>query len=146
MRATNRKTCFSAPGSNTCAWVCQTNALPVRPLSVHSAFLLWDNKSYKYFSCLDISLLNEQFWLGSLYPEWPHRQGGCLACWGCMFDSRWGFTDLYYAWGTQEVLPMRVGGATSQLYLLSLTPLSVAGCGRLQLGVPHLAASVHYCK
>ena len=31
---------------------------------------------------------------------------------------------------------MRVGGATSQLDLPSLTPLSVAGCGQLQLGVP----------
>ena len=20
-------------------------------------------------------------------PEWPHRQGGCLACCGCTFDS-----------------------------------------------------------
>ena len=29
------------------------------------------------------------------------------------------------------------GGATSQLDLSSLTPLSVAGFGRLQLGVPH---------
>ena len=38
-------------------------------------------------------------------------------------------TDLYYARGAQGVLPMRVGGATSQLYLPSLTPLSVAGCG-----------------
>ena len=35
-------------------------------------------------------------------------------------------TDLYYARGTQGVLPMRVGGATSQLDLPSLTPLSVA--------------------
>ena len=33
------------------------------------------------------------------------------------------------------------GGATSQLDLLSLTPLPVAGCGWLQLGVPHWAAS-----
>ena len=32
----------------------------------------------------------------------------------------------------------RVGGATSQLDLPSLMPLSVAGCGRLQLGVPPL--------
>ena len=38
-------------------------------------------------------------------------------------------TDLYYARGAQGALPMRVGGATSQLDLLSLTPLSVAGCG-----------------
>ena len=81
-----------------------------------------------------------------LYPEWPHRQGGCLACYGCTFDSRGVCNDLYYARGAKGVLPMRVGGATSQLDLPSLTPLSVAGCGWLQLGVPHWAASVHYCK
>ena len=34
---------------------------------------------------------------------------------------------------------------TSQLDLPSLTPLSIAGCGRLQLGVPHWATSVDYC-
>ena len=38
-------------------------------------------------------------------------------------------TDSYYARGAQGVLPMRVGGATSQLDLPSLRPLSVAGCG-----------------
>ena len=38
-------------------------------------------------------------------------------------------TDLYYARGAQGVLPMRVLGATSQLDLPSLTPLSVAGYG-----------------
>ena len=37
-------------------------------------------------------------------------------------------------------------GATSQLDLPSPTPLSVAGCGWLQLGVPHWVASVDYCK
>ena len=41
---------------------------------------------------------------------------------------------------------MRVGGATSQLDLPSLTPLSVAGCGCLQLGVSRWAASVDYGK
>ena len=41
---------------------------------------------------------------------------------------------------------MRVGGATSELDLPALTPLSVADSGSLQLGVPHWAASVHYCK
>ena len=46
----------------------------------------------------------------------------------------------------QGVLSMRVGGATSQLDLPSLAPLSVAGCGRLQLGVPHCCTSVDYCK
>ena len=33
-------------------------------------------------------------------------------------------------------------GATSQLDIQSLTPLSVAGCGRLQLGVLHWPTSV----
>ena len=37
-------------------------------------------------------------------------------------------------------------GATSQLDLPSLTLLSVAGCGRLQLGVIHWATSVDYSK
>ena len=37
---------------------------------------------------------------------------------------------------------MWVGGATSKLDLPSLTPLSVAGYGRLQLGVPQWATSV----
>ena len=58
-----------------------------------------------------------------------HAEGcksGALSC-----------TDLYYARGAQGVLPMNVGGATSQLDLSSLTPLSIAGCGRLQLGVSH---------
>ena len=39
---------------------------------------------------------------------------------------------------------MRVEGATSQLDLPSLTPLYVARCGRLQLGVPNWVASVDY--
>ena len=37
---------------------------------------------------------------------------------------------------------MRVGGAACQLDLSSLTSLSVAGSGRLQLGGPDLATSV----
>ena len=41
---------------------------------------------------------------------------------------------------------MRVEGATSQLDLPPLTPLSVVGCGRLQLEVLHWATAVDYCK
>ena len=48
--------------------------------------------------------------------------------------------------GAQGALSVRVGGATSQLDLSSLTPLFVAGYGRLQLGVPNWATSVVYCK
>ena len=57
---------------------------------------------------------------------------------GCTVDPccGWGCTDLYYARGAMGVLPMTVSGATSQLDLSTLTPLTVAGCGRLQLGVP----------
>ena len=73
-------------------------------------------------------------------------------CWrlqGCKIESRlWlSCTDLYYARGAQGVGTAHEGrGATSQLDLKSLTPLSVAGCGRLQLGVLHFATSVGYCK
>ena len=47
---------------------------------------------------------------------------------------------------TQGMVPIMVGGATSQLNLRSLMPLSVGGCGRLQLRVPNRATSVDYCK
>ena len=43
-------------------------------------------------------------------------------------------------------LTIREGVPTSQLNLPSLTPLFIAGCGRLQPGVPHWATSVDYCK
>ena len=67
---------------------------------------------------------------------------------GCKIESRlWlSCSDFYYARGAQGVLRMRVGGATNQLDLASLTPLSVAGCGRLQLGVRHWTTSVDYFK
>ena len=58
----------------------------------------------------------------------------------------WSCTDLHYARGAQLVLPMRVVGETNQLDVPSLTPLSVAACGRLKLGVSNCATSVDYCK
>ena len=39
-----------------------------------------------------------------------------------------------------------MGGSGSQLELPSLTPLSVADCGRLQLGVVHWATSVTFME
>ena len=53
---------------------------------------------------------------------------------------------LNIALPTGIALPMREGGATSQFDLLSLALLSVAGCGRLQLGVTHWATSVNCCQ
>ena len=38
--------------------------------------------------------------------------------------------------------PVTGGGTTSQLDLPSVTPLSIAGCGRLQLGAANWATSV----
>ena len=57
---------------------------------------------------------------------------------GCKIESwLWlSCTDLYYARGAQGVLPILVGGATSQLDLPSLELFSVASCSRLQPGVP----------
>ena len=49
-------------------------------------------------------------------------------------------------WSSGGTALCRVGGATSQLNLPSLTPLSVADCGWLQLMAPPLATSVNYCK
>ena len=49
-------------------------------------------------------------------------------------------------WSSGGTALCRVGGATSQLDLPSLTPLSVAGYGWLQLMAPHWATSVNYCK
>ena len=79
-----------------------------------------------------------------MIPEWPHRQGCCLACWRFQCRNPAEAAPIYSrrSGGTAHV----GGGATSQLDLPSLTPLSVAGCGRLQLRVPHNAASVDYCK
>ena len=58
----------------------------------------------------------------------------------CCMHDRFPEATLIYTMheGAQGVLPMRVGGATNQFDLPSLTPL--------QLGVPHLAVLVDYCK
>ena len=85
------------------------------------------------------------------FHEWPHRQGGCLACCrleDCKIESLlWvSCIDLYYARGAQGVLPTRVGGcdqsigstvsdATVRNWLWSTASRS-----------SHLAASVDYCK
>ena len=74
-----------------------------------------------------------------LYPEWPHRQ-----CVGLAFRRSHVRCSLSAesivicspaciavcnTWSSGGTAMCRVGGATSQLDLPSLTPLSVAGCG-----------------
>ena len=84
----------------------------------------------------------------SLYPEC--RIGNVVASHaeGCKVDSQLNrdCTDLFYARGAQGVLLIWVVGATSQLDLPSLMPLSVAGLGRMQLGVSHWSTLVDCCK
>ena len=85
------------------------------------------------------------------YPQWPHMQGGCLACMlkvARLQDPIQAVAELHRfilctrrSGGTAQE---GVGCVTSQLDLSSLTPLSVAGYGRLQLEVPHWATSVDY--
>ena len=52
---------------------------------------------------------------------------------GCKIESESRIPIYTMHEALRGVLPMGVGGTTSQLDLPSLTPLSVAGCGRLQL-------------
>ena len=47
-----------------------------------------------------------------------------------------------YEWRSGVTTLLRVGVTASQLDLQSLTPLSVTGYGRLQLGAVHFATSV----
>ena len=96
---------------------------------------------YVYLYLLLTATLSGRIGMGN-HPEWPHRQGGCLAWWRLQGRFRWGCTDLCYARGSKWVLLKTLGGASSQLDLPSLTPLSVAGHCRLQLGVPNWATSL----
>ena len=92
-----------------------------------------------------------------LYPEWPRTCTSMV--WhfeGRTFAANSVQQVLWFAAqpalqcairGAQGVLPcVGWGGATSQLDLPSLTPLSVAGCGWLQLGAPHLDTSVNLLR
>ena len=90
------------------------------------------------------------------YPEWPDRQ--CVGLAYRMSHDRDWFSAaspvicspariaVCTTWSSGGAALCRVGGATSQLDLPSLTPLSVAGCGWLQLGAPHWATSGNYWK
>ena len=90
----------------------------------------------------------------SIHPEWPHRQCVGLAYTWTRVRVSVGAASLVICrprstpcntWSSGGIAH-ESGGTTSQLYLPSQMPLSVAGCGRLQLGVPHWATSKYYCK
>ena len=64
------------------------------------------------------------------YPEWPHRQGGCLTKAAVARSSPAEVAPIYTMHvALRGYCPSGWGGATSQLDLPSVTPLSVAGCG-----------------
>ena len=50
--------------------------------------LIVNNDAAQGFELLKNKILEYPEWPNILYPERPHRQGGCLACFGCTFDSR----------------------------------------------------------
>ena len=89
-----------------------------------------------------------------LYPEWPHRQCVGLAIRRSYVRGWLSAASLVICspasiavcntWSSGGTALCRVGGATSQFcgWSHQLRPLSVAGCGWLQLGAPHLATSV----
>ena len=82
-----------------------------------------------------------------LTPEWPHRQGGISDAEVARSSARQnrGCTDIYVlcASGAQGLLLCEGWGViANQLDLPSLTPLSVADCGRLQVGAAYWATSV----
>ena len=91
-----------------------------------------------------------------LCPEWPHRQCVGLAFRRSHVRGSLSAVSLVICspariavcntWSSGGTALFRVGGATSQLDLPSLTPLYIAGCDWLQLGAPHWASSVNYCK
>ena len=74
-----------------------------------------------------------------LYPEWPHRQ--CVGLASRRSQVRGSLSAaspvicssariaVCNTWSSGSTALCRVGGATSQLDLPSLTPLSVASCG-----------------
>ena len=79
------------------------------------------------------------YFFSYLYREWPHRQWVGLAFRRSSIRSSLDDASLVISspqcntWSSGSTPLCRVGGATS------LTPLPIAGCGRLQLRVPHWA-------
>ena len=71
------------------------------PKKITNCISLWFTHVWKYiiiftehfvelWNIIQIIIQNSaQYTLSILYPEWPHRQGGCLTCCGCTFESSW---------------------------------------------------------
>ena len=123
--------------------------------SLYSSYVsLWHqntNKLNKYVFLFDVLAARTEYTDNNViimfsminYVVWPQWQGGCLPCW--LLPDRFP-AEAALIYTMDEGALHEMAGVTSQFDLLSLMPSYVAGCGRLQLLVPHWAASVDYCK
>ena len=107
-------------------------------LHLHSGFYYYDyvvTGVLRPFRLIWNFLLN----FGRSYPEWLHRQGGCLACCGCTFESRWGAL-IYtvhvalrgycpWGWGVRSVNWIyRLWHNCPELVVVDATRSSLLGC------------------
>ena len=82
-----------------------------------------------------------------ILAEWPHRHCACLMRWRSRVrlkaDTLRFYSHIFTASRAHIALSCKGRCVTKcQLDLPPLMPFSSAGCGRLQLGVAHLATSV----
>ena len=111
----------------------------LRPSGVYIMLCVGRLDRQEFISCAVLDGYDRQSLYHALYPEWPHRQ-----CVGLAFRRSHDRGSLSAAslvicspariavcntWSSGATALCRVGGATSQFDLPSLTPLSVAGCG-----------------
>ena len=76
-----------------------------------------------------------------------YRQSGCLVCFSLQGRLPANTAQIYFVPEELRGYCSSGWGLTASLFdLLSLTPLSVASCGRLQLGVANLATSVAFMQ
>ena len=77
-----------------------------------------------------------------IYHLWPHSVTLCLECGRLRVRFPAESAPICSVQVVVRPCPVKDGDNGGQLNLPSLTSLSVAGCGRLQLGVSHLATSI----
>ena len=78
---------------------CHSNSLiplinkPTRNANNNPSILdhIWTNQLYDKFNGIFLLDITDHYLIFTIAPincpEWPHRQGGCLACCDCTFDS-----------------------------------------------------------
>ena len=111
------------PGQITCTFFSCNKLLPVGSLPTYLKFQTYFLKATNGEQSIVYTLSSR---IGKVVAS--HAEGRRV-------DSRQRLHRFILCTSRSGSSAMRVGGATSQINLPSLMPLSVAGCGRLQLGV-----------